>query len=340
METAQTLPRSAADMLKFGLLVVCSMLALVHAAQVQPRCQKRSLVFYAAKNRKLLASAFWETSVTSPVLCVSYCHAHDNCRSVNYDKENHNCQMYNTTRLGTNFSTVYQYNSLYYDADEDTALLSAPPYGDCASLLEAGFSESGIYTIAPVGYNGQGLEVYCDMLSAGGGWLVIQRRQDGSEDFYRNWDDYRKGFGNLQGEFWLGNDHLRRLTESGVSWKLRVDLEDWNNQSAWAEFGIFKIKGENFTLEVGSYNTNSTAGDSLAYNNGMMFTTKDRDNDQYSGNCGIYCHGAWWFKSCVLSHLNGDYKQGTSPSYIAWNSWQSSDGLKATSMKIQPVSAM
>lgn len=47
------------------------------------------------------------------------------------------------------------------------------------------------------------------------GWTVIQRRLDGSVDFYRNWTDYRRGFGDLEGEFWLGNEHIHQLTNQG-----------------------------------------------------------------------------------------------------------------------------
>ena len=160
---------------------------------------------------------------------------------------------------------------------------------------------SGIYTIFPVGFS-DGLEVYCDMNTGGGGWIVIQRRQDGSVDFYRDWADYRAGFGNLAGEFWLGNDKLRTLTESvSGTWQLRIDFENWQNDKAWSEFGVFRISGEDFQLQVSSYNTESTAGDSLSLNSssythkGMLFSTKDKENDRSSSsNCAIKYKGACW----------------------------------------------
>ncbi len=33
---------------------------------------------------------------------------------------------------------------------------------------------------------------------------VIQRRMDGSVNFYRPWNQYKKGFGNVESEYWMG----------------------------------------------------------------------------------------------------------------------------------------
>ena len=71
---------------------------------------------------------------------------------------------------------------------------------------------------------------------------MFQKRLDGSVDFYRGWDDYKRGFGNLNGEFWLGLDKIHRLTK-GRS-KLRVDLEDFDNQTAYAEYDSFGVGDE------------------------------------------------------------------------------------------------
>ena len=102
----------------------------------------------------------------------------------------------------------------------------------------------------------------CDMTTEGGGWTVFQRRMDGSVDFYLGWEDYRVGFGNLSGEFWLGNDNLHRLT-ANADMMLRVDLEDYDGVRKYAEYTTFSVADadDNYRLTIAGYN--GTAGDSM-----------------------------------------------------------------------------
>ncbi|XP_046861574.1 angiopoietin-related protein 7-like [Xenia sp. Carnegie-2017] len=154
---------------------------------------------------------------------------------------------------------------------------------DCTEVQNNGKNESGVYQIDP---DGQGsFNVYCDMTSYGGGWTVFQRRLDGSVDFYRGWNDYKEGFGDLKGEFGLGLNKIYRLTSAKRN-KLRVDLGDWFRNKAYAEYDYFAVKNENkkYQLSLGKYSGN--AGDSLSYHKSMAFTTKDSDNDkERRGNC-------------------------------------------------------
>ena len=102
------------------------------------------------------------------------------------------------------------------------------------------------------------------MTTDGGGWTVFQRRVDGSVNFYRGWTEYKFGFGNLGGEFWLGNDNLHRIAAAG-SMTLRVDLEDFDGNVTFAEYSTFKVANGSgkYRLLIEGYN--GTAGDSMAY---------------------------------------------------------------------------
>ena len=125
-------------------------------------------------------------------------------------------------------------------------------YKNCAEVYKSGDKISGVYKIDPDGLGE--FEVFCDQKTAGGGWTVFQKRRDGSIDFYRAWDAYKRGFGNLNGEFWLGLDKIHRLTVSSKN-KLRVDLEDLHGNTAFAEYSLFSVTSERakYQLNLGSY---------------------------------------------------------------------------------------
>ncbi|CAB4015063.1 Hypothetical predicted protein, partial [Paramuricea clavata] len=208
---------------------------------------------------------------------------------------------------------------------------------DCADIYKNGKTESGLYQIDP---DGKGtFNVFCDMTTSGGGWTVFQRRLDGSVGFYRRWKDYKHGFGYLNGEFWLGLDKINRITSASHS-KLRVDMEDTSGNTKYAEYDSFAIASEQqqYRLSFGTFN--GTAGDSLSYQKGMAFSTYDSDNDENGSNCAREYKGAWWYKRCHHSNLNGLYLYGTHKSYADGVNWYHFKGhyysLKSTSMKIRP----
>jgi len=208
---------------------------------------------------------------------------------------------------------------------------------NCAELYKSGKTISGVYTIDP---DGSGtFDVFCDQTTAGGGWTVFQKRLDGSVDFYRGWSDYKNGFGNLNGEFWLGLDKINRLTKTKN--RLRVDLEDTTGKTAYAEYDIFAVTSERtkYQLSLGTYS--GTAGDSLSRHRGYPFSTKDQDNDSIRRNCAVYYKGAWWYKNCHDSNLNGLYHHGKHSSNgdgVNWDHWKGPKySAKRAEMKIRPV---
>lgn len=123
---------------------------------------------------------------------------------------------------------------------------------NCAEAYKSGNTLSGVYTIRPD--NSSAFEAYCDQTTSGGGWTVFQKRLNGAVDFYRGWDAYKKGFGFVDGEFWLGLDKIQRLTSQTTN-ELRVDLEDFNQAKGYAEYDLFVVddEGNNYKLKLGAY---------------------------------------------------------------------------------------
>ncbi|ELT87485.1 hypothetical protein CAPTEDRAFT_198861 [Capitella teleta] len=216
-----------------------------------------------------------------------------------------------------------------------------PPPTNCKELLKRGETKSGVYTIYPEMLpDATPMKVFCDMETEGGGWLVFQRRNDGSENFTLGWNQYSGGFGDLNGEFWLGNRNLNKLT-AGQSNELRVDMMDGEGEKRFAKYKTFEVgpELEKFPLTVGGYS--GDAGDSLFGHNGHTFSTIDQDNDAYFGDCAAQYKGGWWYSACHGASLNGPYLNGPHTSYadgIEWNTWKGYYySLQFTEMKIRPL---
>ena len=138
-------------------------------------------------------------------------------------------------------------------SDAINILKSEPRH--CKDLLDSGDSGSGLRQIYPYKWSPR-VTVFCDHTVAGGGWTVFQRRTNDAirTSFSRTWLEYKMGFGDLMGEFWLGLELIRRLTLTTPQ-QLRVDLEDYEGEHRWAEYDFFHVGGlyfrKNYLLTLG-----------------------------------------------------------------------------------------
>ena len=180
-------------------------------------------------------------------------------------------------------------------------------------------------------------EGFCDSSTAGGGWLVVQRRQDGSVDFNRGWVDYEDGFGSLTGEFWYGLRPLHCLTNQG-QWEMRIDFTLTDGTKSYLYYSFFKIgpASSNYQLSISGYKGIASSDPFSTHPlNGMPFTTKDNDNDKWGSNCAVDNSvgdaGGWWYNICSSIHLNVKYKGSYGISLGEWKT------LSFTEMKIKPI---
>ena len=171
--------------------------------------------------------------------------------------------------------------------------------------------ETGVFPIQIPGLNT--IDARCDMTTSSGGWTVFQRRIDATVNFNRGWDDYKTGFGDPNGNFWLGLERLHRLASPGEGATLRIDLQYAPSKIMYyVKYNTFEISDEadGYRIKVGGFK--GTLTDGLIYHNGMKFSTKDRDNDKHATrNCAKKRKGAWWFNACYTSNLNGRHPSAT-----------------------------
>ncbi|XP_063003373.1 angiopoietin-related protein 4 [Elgaria multicarinata webbii] len=212
----------------------------------------------------------------------------------------------------------------------------------CHQLFLEGEQNSGVFRIKPPG--SQDFEVFCDMTPGNGGWMVIQRRQDGSADFDQLWEAYRNGFGNMSGDFWLGLEKMHLIVKER-RFHLLIEMQDWEGNSQAVRF-LFSLGGEDTAYTL------SLLGPLLGELENAMgdfpqlpFSTRDRDHDlKGDTNCAKHLSGGWWFSACGHVNLNGKFfrsiprqrherKQG-----IFWKTWRGRYyPLRSTAMKIRPA---
>ncbi|XP_028918419.1 tenascin isoform X4 [Ornithorhynchus anatinus] len=208
---------------------------------------------------------------------------------------------------------------------------------DCSQTMLNGETTSGLYTIYLNGDKAQAIEVFCDMTSDGGGWIVFLRRSNGRQDFYQNWRTYAAGFGNRRDEFWLGLDNLHKITAQG-QYELRVDLQD-RGDTAYAIYNKFSIGDSKSRYKLNVEGYSGTAGDSMTYHTGRSFSTYDKDTDSAITNCALSYKGAFWYKNCHRVNLMGRYGDNSHSQGVNWFHWKGHEhSIQFAEMKLRPSS--
>lgn len=180
------------------------------------------------------------------------------------------------------------YNLLKEEKDGGENLTSCTTYGDSNDIHEVQLSHS------------ESFPALCNSEIAGPGWIVIQQRINGIENFQRDWESYKNGFGNFSGDFFLGLEKIHRLTYNQPH-ELYIHMERYNGGTFFARYDSFQIGSEDSHYQLsnlGSYSGNAEF-DRMRYSEGENFSTFDNDNDNNLDNCAVHSNAGWWFHSCA-----------------------------------------
>ncbi|XP_062135341.1 angiopoietin-related protein 7-like isoform X2 [Drosophila sulfurigaster albostrigata] len=177
------------------------------------------------------------------------------------------------------------------------------------TLIPTSCSPYGDSEVHPLNVSGIGFfDVLCDSQLAGPGWIVIQQRVGGNEDFNRDWATYRKGFGSYKSDFFMGLEKIHRIT-SLQRHELYIHLVAVNGSTYNARYDDFKISDEDsgYKLSLGKF-SGTIIKDAMRYAKNTKFSTFDSENDTHlTYNCADYYKSGWWYKSCYNCNLNALY---------------------------------
>uniref|UniRef100_A0A452UHE3 Angiopoietin-related protein 3 n=1 Tax=Ursus maritimus TaxID=29073 RepID=A0A452UHE3_URSMA len=183
---------------------------------------------------------------------------------------------------------------------------------------------NGIYSIRPS--NSQVFNVYCDVKSDSS-WTLIQHRTDGSQNFNETWENYRYGFGRLDGEFWLGLEKIYSIVKQS-NYILRIELEDWNDNKHYIEYSFHLGNHEtNYTLHLVEISGN--VPNALPEHKDLVFSTWDHMAKGHINCPESYSGGWWWHDACGENNLNGKYNKPrakTKPERKRGICWKSQNG--------------
>ncbi|XP_037357272.1 angiopoietin-related protein 3 [Talpa occidentalis] len=210
---------------------------------------------------------------------------------------------------------------------------------DCTTIYNRGEHTSGIYSIRPT--NHQVFNVYCDVKS-GSSWTLIQHRTDGSQNFNETWENYKYGFGKLDGEFWLGLEKIYSIVKQS-NYILRVELEDWKDNTYYIEYS-FHLGNQETNYRLHLVEITGNIPNVLPQHKDLEFSTWDHKAKGHMNCTESYSGGWWWHDVCGENNLNGKYNKmraKSKPEKRRGIWWKSQNGkiysIKSTKLLIHPT---
>uniref|UniRef100_A0A7M5VAU6 Fibrinogen C-terminal domain-containing protein n=1 Tax=Clytia hemisphaerica TaxID=252671 RepID=A0A7M5VAU6_9CNID len=282
-----------------------------------------SKVFNLIATDKTIVATPFQSTTAHYGQCFSICSLNLKCLSFDHSY---------TSDIGEcSFYDLYQTNNLkekpgvkFYSQ----TLLTAT---DCVDWFNLGYRKNGIYEVNLLGKYMR--RVYCHMQAAEGGWMAFQRRFDGSVQFIgRNWEEFKNGFGNPEGEYYLGNELLHLLTTS-EDYDYLVEARSYGQASSARRKLIHKVhiesEEEDYKIQYRLEDISEDYGGATSYGTlmrGCRFSTFDHDRDTAPDqNCG-QLYGGWWHAWCHDVAMNGHYSHTETPvspaSGIIWRDWR------------------